>query len=267
MSEEQINEILGKDNRLSFSDKFSGIFTEPAATFEKIKKTSAHYSDWLLPVLIFVFVAALVNYMALTNPVIKMKIEEKQMQKIEKNFAELVENGNMTQEQADEQLNKIRDNIENQLETGKYIQALSLLVVTFVFFFVLSGFYYLVVRFGLKGEGTYSEIMTAYGLPYYVLALQFIFVLIYMFVTQSPAENLSVATLLNYDKNDYAGILLNKLDVFSIWFYYLISVGFSKMFGTELKKTVATIFGIWIGASLFFHFLAEQFSMLKFFGF
>ena len=267
MSEEQINEILEKEERPSFIDKFSGIFTEPAATFEKIKKTSPHFTDWVFPILLFVIVAAVINFLAMSDPVISMKLQEKQMEKIEKNFNELVEKGNMTQEQADEQLDMIRENIGKQLESGKYIQALSLLIVSFIFFFILSGFYYLVVRFGLHGNGTYSAAMTAYGLPYYIYALQYLAILIYMYVTQTPVENLSLATLLHYDTDSYLGILLGKLDVFSVWFYYVVSLGFSKLFEVDFKKTAITIFGIWIGASLFFHFLAEVFPAMKLFGF
>ena len=265
-SEEMIEEILEKDNRPSLIDKFSGIFISPSDLFENIKKSSPHYSDWLYPILLFVIIAALVNFLSMSDPEISMKIEEKQMEKIEKNFDELVKEGTMPRETADEQLETIRENIDKQMQNGKYIQALSLLVVTFVFFFVLTGFYYLVIRFGLKGKGNYFAAMTAYGLPYYILALEFVVVLLYVFLTKNPASNLSVATLLNYSKDSYAGILLDKLDIFGIWFYYLISLGFSKLFETDLKKTVVTIFSIWIGASLFFHFLAEQISFLKFFG-
>ncbi len=266
MSEEQINEILEKEERPSFADKFSGIFISPAEIFEKIKQTSPHFTDWVFPIVLFVLVGSLVNFLAMSDPVISMKIQEKQMAKIEENFEELVEQGQMTQEQVDEQLDMIREKMEKQMESGRYIQALSLLVVSFIFFFVIAGFYYLVVKFALKGKGTYSAAMTAYGLPYYILALQFLMIVIYMFITQSPAENLSVATLLDYPKDTYTGIILGKLDIFSIWFYYLVSLGFAKLFDIDFKKTAITIFGIWIGVSLFFHFLAEQVPMLKLFG-
>ena len=267
MSQEKIDEILQKDERPSFIDLFSGIFTEPGKTFEKIKQTSPHFTDWFFPIVLFVIIAALANFISMSDPVISMKIQEKQMERVEKSLAELVEQGNMTEEQMNEQLETIRENIEKQMQTGKYIQALSLLIVSFVFFFILSGFYYLVVRFALKGNGTYSAAMSAFGLPYYIYALQFLVVLIYIFLTQNPVDNLSVATLIGYDKSTYLGILLDKLEFFSIWFYAVVSIGFAKLFELETKKVMITIFSIWIGASLFFHFLAEVFPTMKFFGF
>ncbi len=267
MNEDQINEIMEKDNRLSFTDKLSGIFLSPSETFQKIKQTSPHFSDWLYAILVFVFVGAAVNFLVMSDPVLSSQIEEKQMEKIEKNFQELVEQGHMTQEQVDEQLDKIRDNIEQQMSSGRYIQSLSLLVVTLIFFFVISGFFYLIIKFALKGNGQYAHAMTAYGLPYYIWALQNIVLMLYMFLTKNFVDNLSLASLMHYDTSTYLGILLNKIDIFSIWFYYLVSLGFAKLFEIDFKKTAITIFGIWILSSLFFHFLGETFTFLKFFGF
>jgi hypothetical protein len=77
----------------------------------------------------------------------------------------------------------------------------------------------------------------------------------------------SVGSLLDVDKSSFGGFLLSKLDVFSIWFYAVVSIGFAKMFKSQSTgKYFAMIFGMWLGFSILFHFLAKAIPFLKWFG-
>ncbi len=257
-----------EEPKVSLSDKFVGVFTEPSNIFNKIKAAGATTMDWLLPILIFSLVAGLINFLSLNDPEIRMKMQEKQMEKIEKNFNKLVENGTISQEKADEQLDKISERMSEQLQKGRWIQLISIFLVTFILFFILAGFYYLVMKYGFKGSGTYKDAMTAYGLPYYILTLSYIVVGLTMFLLSKPLQSVSVGALLDYDSGTIVGLLLNKLDVFAIWFYTVIGIGFAKMFDIKsTKKVILWIYVIWIGFSLLLYFAGELFPFLKFFGF
>ncbi len=256
-----------EEESVSVSDEIVGIFTEPSTIFSKIKERGVKTIDWLLPVLIFSIVVSLVNFFSLNDPEIRMQLQEKQMQKIEKNFQTLVDNGTMTQEQADKQLDKVSSQLDEQFEKGKWIQFISTILVTFVLVLFLAGFFYLVVKFGFKGSGTFKDALVAYGLPYYVLAVGYLVVGILMFLLGKPLSSLSVASLLDVDSSTLTGLLLAKLDVIGIWFYALIGIGFAKMFNIKsVTKVVSWIFIIWIGFALLLFLAGQAFPILKFFG-
>ncbi len=259
------NEIV---ETFGFTDKLVGVFTSPSETFTTLRMQEKSTTTWLIPVILLILIISSVNLVTMSNPTVNMKIQEKQLLQIEKNFSEMVESGEMTQEQANQQLNEIEGRISEQMEKGKWIQIPSVVLIVFVFFFIISGFFFLVVKFGLNGNGNYTQAMVAYGFPYYILAIQTLIMGLVIILLEEPMQSLSIGEFIQADKETIVGLLLSKLDLFSIWYYYAISIGFAKMFKIEsVSKVIITVFSIWIGFSFLFFFLAKAFPTLKFFGF
>ena len=257
-----------EENSVSISDEIVGIFTEPTSIFDRIKTRGAKTIDWLLPVLTFAIVVSIINFLSLNDPEIRMQLQEKQMEKIEKNFQTLVDNGTMTQEQANHQIDKISSTMDEQFEKGKWIQFISTILVTFVLVLILASFFYLVIKFGFKGSGTFKDALVAYGLPYYVLTIGYIIVGLLMFILGRPLNSLSLAALMNTDSSTLTGVLLTKLDIIGIWFYALIGIGFAKMFNIKsVTKVIAWMYIIWIGFAILLYFAGQAFPFLKLFGF
>ena len=110
--------------------------------------------------------------------------------------------------------------------------------------------------------------MVAYGLPYYILIIQTIVILILSLSMNQPFRDTSVLSFLDADRSTFVGWILGKLDIFSIWFFAVVSIGFAKMFkSTSTGKYYGMIFGLWLGFSLIFFFLAKAVPFLKNFGF
>jgi len=248
---------------LSHTDKLVGVFSEPSATFGKISKFPAKTSDWVIPVLVLIVMFILSQFVLRTNPEIKREIKEKGMVAIQKNLDDAVAKGQMTRAQADEQLNRMEDTMDS---TGA-IQMIGLIVgtpiVVFITFFVISGFFMLVAKFGLKGTGTYKDVMVAYGLPYYIAAISVIVMTIAALAMSKLFTGVSVADFIGSDKTTLSGFLLGKLDVFSIWFYVVFGIGLAKMNkSSDTKKYIITVFAVWIIFGLLFHFLAKAVPFL-----
>jgi len=257
---------LEEEFELNHSDKLVGVFTEPGKTFAKMSLFNPKTVDWLLPVILLIIVAIVSNFMMMSNTAIKYSIIEKQMKRIEKNLDDMVEAGQLSAEQRDEQLDNIQANMENQMAAGMIIQAVSIFVITFIVFFVIAGFYFLIAKPIYKGEGTYASSMVAYGLPYYILVIQVIAMVIVAYTTNKFMPNFSVAAFMDADTSTFAGYLLSKVDPFSIWFYSVVGIGLAKMFkSNETMKYVLTIIGLWLGVSILFFFLAQAVPFLRFF--
>lgn len=269
MQEEQNNNYnttseIEDEIELHHSDKLVGIFTEPIKTFTKMSKETPKTFDWLIPVFFLIIITNAALMILMTNPNIKYAFQEKQLENIQKQFDDAVAKGQMTQEQADEQIERIRERMDSSGGIGQIIQIISSAIGIFIVFFVVSGFYFLIVKFGLKGDGTYKHAMSAYGLPFYIAAIQWILIVIFGLVTERMIMDTSVASLMNIDKASFTGFLLSKLDLFTIWFYWLFAVGLAKLFKSDnTNKYVITVFVVWFGFSLLFYFLSKSVPFLK----
>ncbi len=252
---------------LSHTDKLAGIFTEPSATFEATAKFPPKTSDWLIPVFSLIIVVIISNFLIMSNPIIKQAIVEKQLSIVEKQFADAVESGSMSQQQADEQMDRVRDTIDQQMAAGQIFSVIGVLLGVFIVFFIVAGVYFLFSRFALKGDGTYASAMVPYGLSFYISIIAAIIQLILSLSMDKHFQDLSVATFIDMDTSTFIGMLLSKLDIFSIWAYSIIAIGLAKMFKSEDSgKYFAMVFGLWIGVSIIWYFVVKAVPFLGGFG-
>ncbi len=258
------NESVDEESyELSHSDKLVGVFTEPGTTFSSMSKFPAKTADWIIPLLLMIIIAALTQVVMMSNESIKYSMMEKQMEAVEKQLSDAVANGDLTQAQADERLEQTRQFFENS-GMGLMFGIIGIVVFTFIFFFIISGVFYLVAKFGLKGDGNYSSAMVAYGLPYYIIALQLIVMVIAALAMNKLMAGTSVADFMDMEKTTILGFILGKIDPFTIWFYAVISIGLAKMFkSANTTKFVITVFILWLGTNFLFFGLSK---VVPFFG-
>ncbi len=252
------DEFEDAEYELSHTDKLVGLFTEPAVTFSKTAEFKPKTSDWIIPLLIFIIASSAAYFVLMSNPQIKQQMMEKQLQSLQKQ----VDEGNMTQEMADQQEERIREFTDGPL--GAVFPIVGIIFGTFIVFFIISGVFFLIAKFILKGEGGYSSVMVAYGLPHYVAVIQVIVTVVVAYLMGKFLEGLSVASLLGMDTTTFLGMLAAKLDVFSIWFYALFSIGLAKMFKSDnTVKYFATVFGMWIGFSIIWFYISKAVPFLN----
>jgi hypothetical protein len=254
-----------EETELSHSDKVTGLFTEPSKMFEKTALFPPRAKDWLIPLLLLIVFAIVSNFITMSNPIIKSEMVEKQMQGVEKRFDEMVVNGQMSREQADEQLEKTREMMEGGGAGMKVMQAVGTIIVLFIMFFIVSLVYFIVGKPILKGDGTYASAMVANGLPYYISILSIIIVTILSYSMNRLFTGVTLASFMNMDKTTFAGWLLGKIDPLTIWALYLTGVGIAKMFkSTKVKLSLIIVLGIWIVWGLLTFVLAKAVPFLSF---
>jgi hypothetical protein len=250
---------------MSHTDKLVGVFSEPGNTFSKVAKFPSKTSDWVIPLLILTVVWILSQIVLMNNPTVRAAITEKQMAKMEKQFNEAVAKGQMTQTQANEQLDKIRDNMGQMGAVQIISTVVGIPFVVFISFFVVAGFYFIVAKFILKGNGSYKDTMVAFGLPYYITIIQSIIRVIVVILLSKPMMGLSVAEFAGIENTSIAGFFLGKLDIFSIWFYFVFGIALAKLFKSEdSKKYLIAVFCCWIGVGFIFWLIGRAVPFLSF---
>jgi len=139
-TEETTNDV----GELSHSDKMIGVFTEPAKTFYTTSKFPPRNKDWVIPVLIFFIVVALIRIIAMTNKEVYFEAKKQGIERIE----QMVESGTMTREQGDEAINAIDQQMEfMQGPIGWVITIATTIIFGFIIFFIIVGLYYLLIKF------------------------------------------------------------------------------------------------------------------------
>ncbi len=247
---------------LNHSDKMTGIFTEPSKTFEQTAKFPPRAMDWLLPLISFIIIAIVTNFLLLQNAELKLKFNEmldEKMQEVETQMQEKVQSGEMTEEQKQTAVEQARKGM--QFMTGPVMRSVTLVVWTFIGFFIMAFIYYLLAKFALKGEGNYSSALVARGLPMYILFIQVVVVAIISLVFKKLMIDSSVAAFLEMDRNTVAGYLLSRVDPFAIWFYSVVGIGLAKMFKSEsTMKYIIMVFAVWFIGDLILLLLGMGFG-------
>jgi hypothetical protein len=258
-------EQLSSEQELSHTDKIIGIITSPKETFEKIAKFPPKTVDWLVPVLLLCIVIALTQILVMTNPDIAYQAKQKQMEAIQKSFDDAVKKGQMTQSQADEQMNVIEERMASSGGITYVFQTIGIFLFVFIFFFILCGIYFLLSKFALKGDGTYASAMVADGLVSYIGIIHVILASIIAFAFGRLIRDVSLGSLMDVDKSSIVGWLLAKVDPLSIWAYSVLSIGLAKMFKSQsMGKYFAMVFGLWIVGGLLLWAIAKAVPFLSF---
>jgi hypothetical protein len=222
--------------------------------------------DWLLPFLLLLITVIISNFVMMSDPQIKSEVTKKQLETIEKNLAEMIKEGKMTKEQAEQQMEMIEQRMEEfgSGSTGLIIQAISILVMGFIMFFIVCGVYFLLAKFVLKGDGGYSSVLVASGLTSYISIIQVVLATILSILLGTLIRDTSVGSLMSVNKEEFTGFLLSKLDVISIWTYLVVSIGLSRMLkSSDTKKYAILVFGLWIIWSIIVFFVSKSVPFLQ----
>ncbi|MBM2813980.1 MAG: hypothetical protein HW421_742 [Ignavibacteria bacterium] len=254
------------EEELDFFSKVTGVFSSPSATFGSMAKFKLRASDYLLPIIIFIIGALLANYLMMNNPTIHDEMMNKQKEQIKKSMDEQVQKGKMSQKEADSQMEKINESMDQTGSTQMIFAMIGIVFGSVIYFVIIAFFFMLIARYALGGTGTYTASMIAYSMPAYIAFIQTIIVLLISITTDKMITGIHLAYFLNIDTQTVTGGILSKFDPFSIWYWYAISVGYAKLFKSEnTKKYVITIMGIWLAFGILMVVASQYISFLKWF--
>jgi hypothetical protein len=241
-------EETSANGELSHSDKMIGVFTEPARMFSITSKFAPKHKDWVIPVLLFFIVISLIRILAMTNEEVYFEAKKQGIDRIEK----MVESGTLTREQADQQIDSLDTFMKGPMSWVFTI--IPTLLFGFIFFIIITGIYYLFIKFLMKGDGTFTSALVASGLTTYISILQIVIAGILTMLMGKMMMDTSVASFIGSDKNTLAGWFLSKIDPISIWAYIVLAIGFAKMFKSEQTgKYYILVFAVWlIGTFIWF---------------
>ena len=241
-SEQPTNEV----EEIAHTDKIVGVISEPSSLFSKLALLKPKATDWLLPLLALMIVSIVATFLYMSNPEIKLEMQEQQRKAMQEQFDKMVESGQMSREQADEQMERTAEMMGGS-GMMQVFSSIGIVVIMLLWFFVFTTVGFLVAKFVFKGDGGFAQAMSAMGLPLYISVLQSILLIIVGMLMGKMLTGLNPASLTGMDIKSLSGFLLSRLDVFSIWFYVVVGIAFAKMFKADnVKKYIITSVGVWL---------------------
>jgi hypothetical protein len=233
---------------LSSSDAITGIFTEPCETFQTIAATHKK-NYWLLPLIIMIVAGLISTFLFYRDSQLVDKIMDKQKEKVTQQMEEQVKNGKMSKEDAKVALERAEKFMDPK---GIFFQAMGYIstVLLPVILGLLLSVVYLVALKIMKADFEYANILNAIGVPAVILAIGSIITIV-LSILMGEISTLSPGLLL---KEEMVGKMLNgflvKLDVFTIWYFFIVSIGLSKIARIKSAAAYGIVFGVFIAYAL-----------------
>lgn len=232
---EEQNIISEESQELTQMDAISGIFTEPGNTFETIAKFPKR-NFWLLPVIILVVTSIVSSFLFFSDVELVSKMMDKQKQQLRERMQESVKNGKMSQEQANDAIEKAEKFMDPKGLFFKITGFAGAVVAPFIMLFILSVIYMLLLKM-FKANFEFTNILNVVGLSLIVSAIGSILAIV-LSIIMGELNSVGLSLILKADKvGETLHALLMKIDVFSIWFYILVSIGLVRV--AKIKSVIS----------------------------
>ena len=238
-SEENV-ETIDQFEELSKSEAMSGVITEPGETFEAIA-SGPKKNYWSSPVLIAVVLSLLSSFLFMRDPELTRNTMDKQKAKMTEKFEQNIKDGKMTQEEADNAMESMNPNSP----FFKIIGYAGALIGPFIILLLLSLIYLIVLKI-LKAEVEFTNILNVVGLAMLISSVGSILAIL-ISIMKGNMTGVSPGIFLSEESiGEKAFSFLNKIDVFTIWFYVVIAIGLTKIAKIDMAKSATIVFGLFL---------------------
>ncbi len=229
---------------MSITEQIVNIFAAPGELFDNVRLTGKTTRNWLVPMLLFILIAVLLNQLILTNP----SLVDQMASLMTKSIDEAVAQGKMTAEQAEKATEFMRpDSMIFRIQS-----AVGVTLVTPVALFLLSLVYWLLGKWGMNASAPYMKVVEVVGLTFYISILETVATTLLQYGMDSLFAGPNLALFVsNYDLQNKLHMALSKANVFTIWDLTVVSIGLSKLFQRHLPKVLVLVFALWIVWSVF----------------
>jgi Yip1 domain. len=216
------------------------VFASPSEVFQSLKNTAPSPILWVMPLIATLLIVIMTSIMLFTNESLKAEMKDIQS----KTFQKRVDEGKLTQEQAD----KAETNIESMGGMMIAIVFVGGAIFMVAFYFGGALFLWLANKTILKSAVGYGKHLEMYGIASWIGVLGGIITVLMMVGLGSSAATPSGALVLlgSFDPTNKLHMLLASLNIFSIWQTAVIGIGLSKLSDKQTGAGMGVAFALWI---------------------
>lgn len=239
MSENNSGVNLATKSEMNAFQRFIGIFLSPREAIESINRKP----NWLVP-LIIIALASLIFTMV-TLPISMPEQMQKQREKLEE------------QNKSDEEIDTAMAMGE---KFGKIFAPVGAIVGTVIVLVLMAAIYLFIGNVILGGETTFKKMFSMYTYTSLIGVLAMALKLPLVLSQKTMDISFSLSMLLPADQaKNFIYYVLKSVEVFSIWQFALLAIGFSVLYKFTMKKSV------WIMVVLFLVYVLISATLMNIF--
>ncbi len=234
----------------SLGTRIVNVYASPIEAFEGIVALESKTSLWLVPLVLAILLAVAFSFVISSNETLKGQIVEMQTKRMQ----QLVDEGRITQEQADRQ----QEAMESMGTLFAVFGSIGAIVVVCFMYFGWALALWLIGKFALKAAHGYSTYLAMYGLTSWIAVLGSLVSMLMMVGLGSmyATPSLALAIFPDYDPFNKVHFLYSKVELFSLWQAVVIGIGLSKL----TDKPTGVGISISIGVQIFIILISYLFS-------
>ncbi|MDB6064714.1 MAG: hypothetical protein JWR26_922 [Pedosphaera sp.] len=227
---------------MSLGARLMNIYAAPSEVFDGVKSAPVMVTNWLVPLFTAMAVGIVFVMVVFSQPKIIQGMKDAQ----DKKFQEMVASGKKTQQQVD-QISAITEKWMSP-SVIKVFGILGTIFFSTAMLFFMALVLWLVGNHALHGSFNYMKAVEVTGLTMMISALgglvTMLLSVIYgtMGLTAGP-----VLLVAHFDPSNKVHAILAALDVMSLWYLGVLSIGLAKLSGSKFFKAAIWIFVLWYG--------------------
>lgn len=229
---------------LSSTDAMVGVFTEPGDTFESISRTPQR-NYWILPTIIFIVMNLIATFITFSDPEILGNMMDERMDAARETIEEKVKNNEMSREEGNQAI-EMQEKFSDPSSPFFIAIGYGAGVIGPLFqLFILGLVYFLGLKM-LKSEATYTSILNVIGLAFLISGIQHLVSSLLSIIT-GKMSTVSLGLLLSSEQvGTSVYSMISSFDLFSIWFFIVVSIGIIKIGRISTAQGYGMVFGLWI---------------------
>ena len=229
----------------SLLSRLTNVFVAPGEVFDEIKSAKPTPTNWVVPLVIGILVSVIYTLVVFSQPGVVQRMQEVQ----EKKFQQMVAAGKMTQQQADQTI----ATVQKFMSPGflKIMGCVSSVVINAVLLFFTSLIFWAVGSRALQGNFHYLKAVEAVGVSTMInvvgTVVAMLLAVIYGNMSITPGPALLIRP---FDAANKLHLMLSALNVFSLWYVGILSVGLARLTGASFLKAALWLYAIWAALTL-----------------
>lgn len=239
--EENESSTGGGSSPSSLMELLTNVIVSPSEAFDEIKGVAVNANNWMLPLALAILAGIVFSVTVFSQE----GVIENMLAAQEAQFEKRVENGQMTEQEA-EQARKGMETFMNP----KLLMAVSAAASVFftpMVWAVLAFLFHWIVRIGSKSHIPFSKCFEVIGLASVVSVLGILVNMLLVMLTGNVAMSLSLALAFeNYDPTNSTHALAAEVDVMRFWYIAVLSIAWSRLTNHPVASCATWILGSWI---------------------
>jgi hypothetical protein len=222
------------------------VYVAPGEVFEHIKSAPRKNALWGIPITLTIIIGIISTFLIFSNDAIVSQLREQ----AERGVQQAIDSGRIPPDQADRAREQAAGWVTGPF--GKVMGIGSVVVFTFAGLLLVSLAMLLIGKIAFKATVPYGKVMEVVGASFmtnYVLGS--IVTLLVMLAMGSLYATPGLALLISgFDPSNKVHLLLSAVNIFSIWYLAVLSIGVGKVFGGTTGKAGVWVVGLWVAWTL-----------------